>query len=75
VRSRNLELDLLWIGAVLLGRRRYRFLPAPPRRAALRALAQLLNPACRFDILSLEDPRPGLAELRRTISKLWGKLF
>jgi hypothetical protein len=69
VRARNLELDVVWMMAVLLGKRRYSFLPMPPRRQALAALIGLLNPRIRFDILSLRDPLPGLAELLRIARK------
>jgi hypothetical protein len=69
VRSRNLELDLMWIVSVLLGRNRFPFLPAPPRRQALQALAGLFNPRARFDILSLADPGPGLAEMWKIVGK------
>ncbi|HMQ34078.1 MAG TPA: ATP-grasp domain-containing protein [Chloroflexaceae bacterium] len=74
VRSRNLELDVLWVGTVLRGRRRYAFLEMPRRKQAALALLGLLNPANRFDILSLEDPRPGLAEVTRLLGKLGHKL-
>jgi predicted ATP-grasp superfamily ATP-dependent carboligase len=74
VRARNLELDVLWLAAVLRGRRRYPFLPMPTRRQGLAAILELFNPTYKFDILSLEDPRPGLAELRKIIRKLATKL-
>lgn len=70
VRGRNLELDVVWILSVLIGRRRYRFLPMPRRMAALKALFGLLDPTVRSDILSLRDPLPGLAELLRIAHKL-----
>jgi len=69
VRARNLELDLVWIASVLIGRRRYPFLHAPGRLRALAALAGLLSPRCKFDIISLEDPRPGAAELLKIVRK------
>ncbi len=69
VRARNLELDMVWIASVLLGRRRFPFLPMPKRRSAVAALAGLLNPACRQDIFSWADPRPGLAELVKIVLK------
>jgi predicted ATP-grasp superfamily ATP-dependent carboligase len=74
VRSRNLELDIVWIASVLRGRTRYACLPAPPRRHALGALVGLLDPRCKYDILSLDDPRPGLAEIGKTARKFRGKL-
>jgi predicted ATP-grasp superfamily ATP-dependent carboligase len=74
VRARNLELDMVWIASVLRGKRRYPFLAMPPRRAGLAALLGLLNPAYKFDILSLEDPRPGLAEIVKIVGKFGGKI-
>jgi predicted ATP-grasp superfamily ATP-dependent carboligase len=74
VRARNLELDVLWIAKVLHGKRRYPFLAMPSRRQGLGALVELFNPSYKFDILSLEDPRPGLAELPKIIGRLRGKL-
>jgi hypothetical protein len=46
----------------------------PSRRQGLAALLELFNPSYKFDILSLEDLRPGLAELPRIFGKLAGKL-
>jgi predicted ATP-grasp superfamily ATP-dependent carboligase len=74
VRTRNLELELMWIGQVMLGKRCYPFLPMPGRREGLVALLELLNPAYKFDILSLEDPRPGLALIPKIIRKTVDKL-
>ena len=73
VLARNLELDLVWIASVLAGRRRFSFLPMPRRREALAALAGLFNPACKADILSLDDPRPGLAEIFKIAAKFVAK--
>jgi predicted ATP-grasp superfamily ATP-dependent carboligase len=74
VRSRNPDLELVWIGSVLRGRRRYPFLPTPPRRDALRALVQLLDPRVRSDLWSLDDPFPAIASIPRLAAKLRGKL-
>jgi predicted ATP-grasp superfamily ATP-dependent carboligase len=74
VRARNLELEMLWIAAVLRGKRRYPFLPMPTRRQGVAALLELFNPTYKFDILSLTDPGPGLAELPKIIQKLVSKL-
>jgi predicted ATP-grasp superfamily ATP-dependent carboligase len=74
VRSRNPDLEVVWIGSVLRGRRRYPFLPMPRRREALRALAQLLDPRVHSDLWSLEDPLPALASIPRIAAKLRGKL-
>ena len=75
VRSRNLGIDLFWILAVLLGlpRRRYPFLPAPRRTAALVAAAQLFHPGIHCDVQSLRDVLPGLIDLLAFIRKLAGK--
>lgn len=74
VRSRNLDLEMLWIGSVLRRRRRYPFLPAPSRRQAVAAALRLAYPGDGFDILSREDPRPGLAELADIARKLRRKV-
>lgn len=74
VRSRNLELDVIWIMSALRGARRYPFLTVPSRRDALAAALRLLYPRDGFDILSREDPRPGFAEIRKVSAKLRRKL-
>jgi predicted ATP-grasp superfamily ATP-dependent carboligase len=74
VRSRNLELETIWIGSALRRGRRYPFLEAPSRREALRVALRLLNPADGYDVLSRDDPRPGLAEIAQIIGKISGKL-
>ena len=73
VRSRNLELELVWIAKVLFGSRSAGLLPLPARSAGLRAIGQLMNPWCRFDILSFSDPRPGIAELGKIARKFASK--
>lgn len=73
-RARNLELDMLWIAAVLKGKRRYPFLSMPKRRQAVKALFELFHPKYKFDILSWEDPAPGLAEIAKVSRKLYSKL-
>jgi predicted ATP-grasp superfamily ATP-dependent carboligase len=75
VRSRNLELDVVWVGSVLRRRRRYPFLEAPRRREALRAALGWLSPRDGFDVLSARDPRPGFAELSRIAFKLPRKVL
>jgi predicted ATP-grasp superfamily ATP-dependent carboligase len=74
VRARNLELDILWILTVLKGKKRYPFLPMPGRGEAVKALFGLVNPGYRFDILSLDDPLPGLYEIRKIIRKVGKKI-
>ena len=73
VRARNFELDIMWIMAVLIGRKRFPFLPMPGRAAAVSAFFSLFNPRIRYDILSLRDPMPGLAEWLRIAGKLLKK--
>ena len=74
VRARNLELDLVWIGSVLRRARRPGIDAPPPRRAALGAIADLLDPGIHDDILAWTDPVPGAAELVRIAGKLVAKL-
>jgi predicted ATP-grasp superfamily ATP-dependent carboligase len=74
VRSRNLELDMLWIAAVMVGKQRYPFLPMPSRLRGVSALLGLFNPTHKFDILSWDDPRPGLAEIPKVLGKLTSKM-
>lgn len=73
-RARNLELDILWIAAVLNGKQRYPFLRMPARHQAVRAFFELFHPAYKFDILSWEDPLPGVAEIFKISRKLYGKV-
>lgn len=74
IRARNLELDLVWAGSVLRGRRGPTIGAFPPRHAALRVMLDLLDPRIRDDILSLRDPLPGAAELLRIGGVLASKL-
>ena len=73
VRSRDLGRELVWIGSVLRRRRRYPFLEAPPRRAALAAALRLPLPGDGFDVFSRDDPSPALADavhaIRHTMCK------
>ncbi len=75
VQVRSLELELKWIAALLLGAR-VPFLPGPwpARREALAALLGLLDPGARFDVQSLDDPRPGLADVARIARGFAAKL-
>ena len=74
IRSRSLLLDMVWIAQVLLGHRRYPFLEMPGRGQAFTALLQLLNPACKFDILSLDDPQPGIADIFNIVGRFAAEL-
>jgi hypothetical protein len=74
VRARNLELDLVWMASVLRGSRRSSIVAWPSRRAALGAIADLVDPGIRDDILAWSDPAPGAAELVRVAGKLGAKI-
>lgn len=74
MRARNLELDIIWIASVLSRRQRYPFLTMPNWSQGVVALLELLNPAYKFDIWSLQDPWPGLAELAKIGHTVVGKL-
>jgi predicted ATP-grasp superfamily ATP-dependent carboligase len=73
VRSRNLRLELIWIASVLRRSRRYPFLPAPPRRKGVEAALRLLWPGDGFDVLSRDDPMPGVLDARFAFRRLAGK--
>ena len=64
VRSRSLPLEVSWIGAVLAGRQGVPGIPIPPRRSAVKVALQAFIPA-GWDVLSIDDPRPGLIEIAR----------
>jgi predicted ATP-grasp superfamily ATP-dependent carboligase len=74
VKARNLALDVVWILGVLYGKRRYPFLRMPSRLAGVKAALGLFNPQFKFDILSLDDPRPGLAEMGKIARSLRSKM-
>jgi predicted ATP-grasp superfamily ATP-dependent carboligase len=74
VRTFNLELIVLWLPQVLLGLRRYPFLAPPKRSRALAALMGLLDPRQKFDVFSIDDPRPGFVEMLKIAHKLFKKL-
>jgi predicted ATP-grasp superfamily ATP-dependent carboligase len=73
VRGRDLQRELVWIGSVLSQRGGIPSVPLPPRRAALRVLAGLPDPRCKFDLWDWHDPRPALLEWPRICAKLWRK--
>lgn len=74
VRSRNVELEVVWIGSVLRKARRHPFIAMPSRLAAIRVGLRLLVPSDGYDILDRDDPRPGLVDLLRLPAKLVRKL-
>ncbi len=59
VRSRDLELELRWIGAGLRGPRACPVATVPPRREGLRVAARLLRAGDGYDVACLDDPWPG----------------
>jgi predicted ATP-grasp superfamily ATP-dependent carboligase len=63
VRSRDLNLELVWIAEVLSPKRKYPFLETPRRPQALSVALRLLDPRDGFDAFDLSDPRPGLVEI------------
>ena len=74
VRSRNLDLEVLWIGSALRRTRPSQSLPLPGRRQALAVALRLFYPGDGFDVLAWDDPRPGLVEIARIAAKLRRKL-
>ena len=74
VRSHNLDLEVVWIGSALRGRRGHRLVATPSRRDALRVAFSLMRPQDGFDVLTRDDPRPGLIELVRIVRKLGRKV-
>ena len=73
VRARNLELDMVWIGATLSGQRKYPFLRTPGPRSGLMGLLGLFDPRCRSDLMSWDDPGPGLAQIPKLLGTLQAK--
>ena len=63
IRCSNLMLDLVWMASVILQKRNYSFCEMPLRTEAIKALISILDPRGRFDLLSLDDPQPAIAEL------------
>ena len=74
VRSRNLDLEVLWIASTLRGKQDRRLLAVPSRGEAVRAALKLAYPRDGYDVLSLDDLRPGLAEIARIPAKLRRKI-
>jgi predicted ATP-grasp superfamily ATP-dependent carboligase len=74
VRSHNLDLEVVWIGSALRGKKGSRLVAMPSRRDAIGAALSLFHPRDGFDVLIREDPRPGLVELVRIARKLRRKV-
>ena len=71
VRAFNLNLIASWIPKVVLGKRSSEpHLSVPPRWHALAALWGIFSVRQRLDILTWDDPRPGLAEIVKIARKL-----
>ena len=63
---------LNWITRVILGRKRYSFLPIPRRLQVVSALLGLLSPRQKMDLFSRDDIRPAIAECFKIFRKLGG---
>ena len=74
VRARNLRLEVSWIGAVAMGRRRYPELPWPSRIRAVGAALSLLDPRIGDDLLARDDIGPGLVQLGAIAGDAIGKV-
>jgi predicted ATP-grasp superfamily ATP-dependent carboligase len=75
VRSRDLRLELSWIASVLSGSRAYPFIASPSRRDALGPALRLVVPTDGYDVLSHDDPRPGLVEIASLGTRLYRKVL
>lgn len=71
VRSRDLELELRWIAAVLRAPRQHDH-DTPRRREALVAAVRLLAPRDGYDIVARDDLQPAAAEIGRLARALVG---
>jgi predicted ATP-grasp superfamily ATP-dependent carboligase len=74
VRARNLRLEISWIGAVALGRRRYPELPWPSRLRAAGVALSLLDPRIGDDLLARDDIGPGLVQIAAIAGDAIGKV-
>ena len=74
VQAADAEMLLMWLLQVLWGKRSYDFLPFPARRQILPVLRKLLSTRLSYDILSLDDPRPGIAMFVKMGRKMFRKI-
>lgn len=63
LKCRDLGRDFSWMVKVLAQQRPHKYLKFPGRAQAVAAFFGLFNPFNRFDLLSWNDPLPGLLEL------------
>ena len=73
VRCRDLKRDLIWITSVLAHRQPYPYLSTPTRTEGLLACLGLFNLRSKQDLLTLDDPFPGLWELPAIFRKFWSQ--
>ena len=71
---RLLSRDLMWYESVLRGGEDARIAHVPSRWEVLKGLGLFLHPRHRFDVQALRDPRPGLVDLGRIISRYCQRL-
>jgi len=74
LKSRNLQLEITWVLSVLLKRKQHAFAKFPSRVKAIQALAALLNPTCRDDILCWSDINPGVRLPWQIVKNLFSKV-
>lgn len=74
VRSRNLDLELVWIASTLRGRHRFAALAPPGRREGILAAAQLMRRGQCDDVFSSDDRRPGVTGMRDVVTHLTRKV-
>ncbi|MDQ3553972.1 MAG: ATP-grasp domain-containing protein, partial [Chloroflexota bacterium] len=67
VRSRNLQLDVLWLAWVLAGRRRFPYLPTPSRLSLPSVVIGFLDPRIGLDSFSRDDPGPALLDITQCL--------
>lgn len=75
VRTRDIQLEMAWIGEALFRRQTAPFVQLPSRRAALAVAARLLSPGDGYDLIHKDDLGPGLVDLVRVAaSPAWRRL-
>ncbi len=67
IHCRLLSRDLAWYEAVLRGGTDARIATVPTRWDVIKSLGLFLHPGHRFDVQSLRDPVPGLADVSRLV--------